>query len=334
MQRYEYYEISSPGLRSTSSNPFKNDTVALISLQKENQELRKRLKDLNIKLTDAITQKESKKRRPSPTKVAEDGHQKAESKLESYINEKRLLHQRIDKLSDPNYECSLKDKIQRLQNVLISKQNAHKLLNATLSIKETAARGNEEASPSDYANYLAAISLYTQRIKKLDETERLNMQGLQEWSQKYQELNQNYLELKNIVGDAEISMKREQDLKERIKEREWQLKVKEKEFNANFRDLNQRIKELELESSEIQREENFTKLEIARKSEALDDINKEFKRNRIGGLSPIVSKKGRLNGNISFITNHEYSPRIGTDSSFIYNLSKPNPYYSKTPLPF
>lgn len=86
MHRNESYEVATPGLKSTSSNnTFRYDTYTLISLQKENQDMRKRLKELNYKLTEAISLKESKKPKAKIHVNVEEELHIAQSRLESYV---------------------------------------------------------------------------------------------------------------------------------------------------------------------------------------------------------------------------------------------------------
>ncbi|CAG9318420.1 unnamed protein product [Blepharisma stoltei] len=274
----------------------RDDGSNLIRLQRENVQLRNRLKDLSQRLNDIIeiTQRKRSKKRGRKVDTSKEELETATKKLQLYEKQWKKLSDRTESLKDPEYERILKADIENDEAVLQKLENNVKKGEASQKKRGKAlggvlSTGETEDMYKLYNELITESTIYSKKLKKIEDRDQQIESSYNEIAQKLNKLESYYDQLKDLeVPEQDESEKK---VKDKISQLEREHDIKVKDFNSKIRKLNGRIKELEGEIGEVDKEESELYLEIERRNYQIKEAQNNMSKMR-GSMEFMGEKKG------------------------------------------
>ncbi|OMJ69163.1 hypothetical protein SteCoe_33180 [Stentor coeruleus] len=252
------------------SMTFSRDKGALLlKLQRENIELRKKLKDFNSQLNDIIEKANQNKPKkppsdPNPNNILET----ATKKLQNYEKEYKRLENRHSRLSDPNYEGQLRSQVNEMKIKVQNYENKHKKRGAEQKIREKELTdvldtGEKIELQKQFIEINTELSVYAQRYEKLQELNDKTCQSYQDITSKLKDFERQYEGIKDkeyFLIEPEHNPRHENKSK------------LEKLHSANVGKIDSQIKALSLKIKKLNEEFNNCK---ENENKMMEDLKKK-----------------------------------------------------------
>ncbi|OMJ85425.1 hypothetical protein SteCoe_13268 [Stentor coeruleus] len=261
----------------------------LLKLQRENIELRKKLKEFNTHINEIINQVHQKKPKKTSPKVSpKETLETALKNLQYYEKEYLRLENRHSQLSDPNYQHQLKSQVDELKQKVQSYENRHKKNGGKQKIREKELidvldTGEKLELQKQFSEITTEISLYTQRYEKLKDLNSKTAQSYQDISSNLASFESQYENLKSLEPLlAETVQNPIQETKGKI----------EKIHSANLGKLESQIKLLSIKLKKLNEElalnkesENKITLELTNKTQEYKNLQLQLNDLQIKSIS-------------------------------------------------
>ncbi|CAG9310799.1 unnamed protein product [Blepharisma stoltei] len=259
----------------------RDEGASLIHLQRENEKLRNKLKELSEKLNHQIDLAESRRKKSKPQKkrTGYEELETAKKKLALCENQFETLSTRINLLKDPEYERKLKEDIEnnqrKLREIEVNVQR-----NAAMQSKRGKFLGNlldTGESPDTMKSFMDLMNerkILICKIEKIDQKNSQVTSSFYNFSEKCNQFEELYRELsrnqdQNYSDSGKI-------VKEEVVKLEKANSIKEKELKSKVKRLINKIKDLETEDINLDYERDKLIEEIREKEREINQAHQNI----------------------------------------------------------
>lgn len=249
-----------------------NLPLTFTKLQRENLDLRKKLKELNNNLNALIEGSRMQKKKVNKEPALDELIETVRKKLKYYENESLKLVNRHDKLSDPNYETSLISKVSELEQKLLKCEevvirNEVKQKQRSKELNTVLDTGEKKELYQEFIELNTEIAIYTKKFHNLTNLNQTTLQSYKDTSQKIKEFENKHDKLKTQV-DPSLLHDKEND---RLIENSSKLKKVHDAIEGKYKSASQllllKIKKLEGELEDHKHQERALNEKIQAKGE-------------------------------------------------------------------